>query len=390
MLICFAQQYIIPQFYYFAHGEILNRYHRVTEEDYFAMLVCCSVFIVGLLMGQLCVRTKNFSQCYEFFIAESGFNLRLIKKILIAISLVAIILQFQTFISLFHGNDLSNRLVINQGSGYLQFFNVSSYFIVFIGIKQYLSGRMSLQLLILHALPAFIIYSLKLQRGHALYPLFIILLAYLYTHLKAHKASWIVACLAILMLYIGNLTSTIRSSVINSPGQVELLHSKQNPIPASYAHTELLCAIIADHSTQYLPSTLWGALVNWVPRSLYPNKPKTLGPTLNNHFSPDTSFYRLNGIHRSSYTTDPIIEGFYHAGYLGVLFFAFLYSYGSSWLWNSITQHENRETFFMSFPLALYIVGFTAYFSDMGNWIGYIVIYYGVFWSISLLTKIKV
>ena len=199
ILVSFAQQYIIPQIYYFSQWTIDNRYYEVTENEYFNMICCCFIFIIGLLIGQLCIGTKLFEQCKDFFITETGFNLEQIKKVLFIISVVSIILQFKSFVVLFGANMLQNRLIANQGSGYLQFLNVTSYFIVFIGIKQYLSGKLSLKLLLLHAIPAFIIYSLKLQRGHSVYPLFMILVTYIYTHFKTYKASLIVVILAIIM-----------------------------------------------------------------------------------------------------------------------------------------------------------------------------------------------
>lgn len=389
ILVCFAQQYIIPQVYYFSQWTIVNRYFPVTESDYFNMIYCCVIFIIALFVGQMCVRTQRFEQSKEFFTADSNYNLGKIKIILLAISIIAILLQFRNFSQMFNTNSLQNRLIENQGSGYLQFLNVTSYFIVFIGIKQFLSGEISMKFLLIHSMPAFIIYSLKLQRGHAIYPLFFIFLAYIFTKIKPLRASLIVAAVAVAILYVGNLTNIIRTTIVDKTEYAEARNKVQNVIPASYAHSELLCAVTADKRINDLPSTLWGAIVNWVPRSIYKSKPKTLGPILNNQYTPDNSFYRLKGIHRSSYTTDLLIEGFYHMRYVGVFIFGLVFSIIASLLWQYVTLEKNKEFFFMSFPLTLFIIGFIGFFSDMGNWIGYIVIYYGVYFVIKFFAQTK-
>lgn len=382
ILISFAQQYIIPVAFKLVSNDLKSRYFSIEDNDFFIMLCCCIVFLGAMLIGQLCIklpRDVNIRSCYELSYCE---NEKRLKTVLLALSILAIILQYKSFNFLFLSGRLSNRLISNQGTGYLQFINVSSYFLVFIGIKQYVNKEISFKYLLLHTVPAFVIYMFKLQRGHAMYPLYFVILTWLFVNIKKKKAYIIVAISAVFMLYIGNVTSSIRRAVVTNE---HVATANEISVPASYAHAELLSAVIADDRIEDSPSTIWGSLVNWIPRALYKDKPSSLGPILNGLYSPDNSFYRINGLHRSSYTTDLLIEGYYHLKLLGVFIFGLVFSIIASLVWNQTLLESNRKHFYMTLPLALFIIGYTGFFSDLGNWMGYMVIYYGEFLLITLM-----
>ena len=104
---------------------------------------------------------------------------------------------------------------------------------------------------------------------------------------------------------------------------------------------------------------------------IFKNKPLTTGPILNWKYAQDSRMDLSR--HRSSYTTDLLIEGYYNWGYVGIFIFGFLYSLIIGFVWRRITI--TAEYGFILFPLSLFLLAFTVFFSDLGNFLGYIVIF---------------
>lgn len=79
---------------------------------------------------------------------------------------------------------------------------------------------------------------------------------------------------------------------------------------------------LSQHSDEWDPlygATVGAALVNPVPRAIWPNKPFGGGPALRNIIYPGS--YVLDGERITSYTTGAPTEGYINFGALGVLFF---------------------------------------------------------------------
>lgn len=385
-LVSFAMHYVFPLFHYFPFVGIENRYYSLAT-SFTEMLACTLVFLFAVNLGQTLYLKKSTDEIGDLFYGPSEMHFKPVKFILLLASLSAIALQYQGFQYLMANELMANRLIYNSGKGYLQFLNVTSYFLVFIGVKQYCEGKISLKYLVLHAVPAFVIYSLKLQRGHSLYPLFMIFVVFIYTKLSVRKASILLAVVIASLYSIGAVTGAIRQHFVsNTTDEFEMAQiSSEETIPDSYAHAELLSSVIDDPAIDKMGNSVVGSLVNIVPRALYPDKPSSLGPTLNALYSPETTVFADENLRRSSYTTDLLIEGFYNMGYFGVFLLGLLYAFFAQKVWLSALR--NRSFAFLTIPLALYIWGYTIYFSDLGNWLGYIVIYYGIYFIVKLCIK---
>lgn len=382
--ISFALHYVVPVAYLIIIGNYSSRYSRTTLDDFALMQVCCIIFLISVLLALSF--THGWSSKIDVgssMLGQCNINIKSAKKLLFAASLIAIVLQYKSFGILFSSELLNNRLIENRGKGYLQLLNIASYFLAFIGIKQYLKNEISFKYLLLHSIPALIIYSLKMQRGHAVYPLVFIVITFFYHKFPIKRANFYTFLVLLSMFYVGPITSQIRTNVLIGRDILELSYDKDKVVSTSFAHAELLTSMVSDNSINEEPSAIIGSLFNWIPRGIYPNKPSSLGPILNYHFCPDEKYNYKDGTHRSSYTTDLLIEGYYEFGYAGIALYGFLYTLLASVVWKNVTK--NRDTFFMTFPLCLFIWGFTVFFSDLGNWLGYAILYYAVYFIIKII-----
>lgn len=410
-LVSFALQYILPPLYFLAVGNTDNRYFDTssTHGD-FMLHLSVLVFLLSLYAGLLLFPTsraraslssisarrrdillppphtileeRNSSLATRYY-TPTQIPYKRVKAILLIVSLLAIVVQYKSFKYLFSADLIADRLIYNQGKGYLQLINIASYFLVFIGIKQYCESKISFQYLLLHAVPAFIIYALKLQRGHSVYPLFFIFVTYAFVNFKKKYLFPLFTIILLAVFYIGPLTSELRKNLVSGRELTLSTIKHQEVIPASFAHAELLSATIEDPSLEKdRIGVFWGTLVNFIPRVFFSDKPTSLGPVLSSHYSADSYQYTQKGNHRSSFTTDLLIEGYYYAGLLGIFLLGFVYCLGLQKVWLHIHLATTPYAFLL-LPLGLFLWGYTIFFTDLGNWMGYIVLYYFVYMTIN-------
>jgi len=386
-LATFSLHYIVPVILMVLDSDYSNRYfYDTTDVDFVLMQISTLIFLFAVHLAGKFSGYRKIDTSIRYF--ETDVNIKNLKIILLIISSLAIVYQYNSFSFMRSLDTLTSRLQINSGKGYMNFLYVSSYFLVFAGIKQYVCHRISLKYLLLHAVPAFIIYGLALQRGHAVYPLFFIFVTYLFTHLSK-KNAWRVLTIVVLLLYpVGTITSSIRNEIIYGTSfNITDAFLMENMVPDSFAHAELLEAMIGNEKLEYVFSTLIGTAVNWIPRTLFPDKPSSLGPVLNSQFTSDASYDVV--LHNTSYTTDLLIEGYYHLGMVGVFLFAFIYCLLLCRVWNGIFKKTNTDMMYITYPLGLFLWGFVVFFSDLGNWGGYLVINYGLYYLISIFLKFR-
>lgn len=383
-LISFSMHYIFPPLYVILVGHTTNRYLSVISEGGFIARIAILLFLSSIYLGLFISKelVPDSSTLYLKYKTPTRINYRKSKIILLAISLFTILLQYNSFSYLLASGLMSDRLIYNQGKGYLQLFNIASYFLVFFAIKQYSEGKIKFGYLVIHAIPAFIIYALKLQRGHSLYPLFFIFIAYAFLNIPRRYLFPLFSLGLLSLLYIAPITNELRRGLV-ATGELSMKSiSISEVIPASYAHAELLTAITEDRQLEGdVGEVFWGTIINFIPRGFFESKPSSLGPVLSAHYTKDSYQYLKKGNHRSSFTTDLLIEGYFYAGLVGVFLGGLLYFFLINKAWFAICNGDTEYSFLL-LPLGLFLLGYTIFFSDLGNWIGYVVLFYSEYFVI--------
>lgn len=377
-VLAFALQYVFPVSIYVITGDYANRYITYGNEGFMQMQLCCILFLISLLIGQRLnhkILLESDVLLKSSFKHDYSINYKKTKSFLLIICIIAIYIQYKDFNFLVLNEEIADRLNYSSGKNYTQLLNVSSYFLVLIGVKQYTEGKITITYLIIHAIPAFVIYSLKLQRGHSLYPMFFILIAWLCVKKQKKDTLRVIMIAFILLYFISPITSYMRTCFVENKDFKFSNIPKDEMVQSSFAHAELLSAIIADNTICEMPNSIYGTIVNIIPRDFFKEKPLTLGPILHNKYSGG----RLGskGLHTSSYTTDLLIEGYYNLNVFGVFLYGLLYACVLQCIWHNVFR-KDKNIYFL-FPLSLFLFGFLIFFTDLGNWLGYLVIYYSLY-----------
>lgn len=375
----FFIQYVFPTLISVFFLNLDNRYYSCNAYDYISMQLLLIAIIFVVLMGQLIVGVREIN--FPRIALSRRRSLRLLN-ILMTISILAIFIQRNEFYSMFVREILYDRLILNEGKGYLQFLNYSSYVMVILSIYVYDKGYISKWRLFLYPLFPFILFSFKMQRGAALYPLLFI---FIYFLLRKYSLKKILVCSVFsipLLFFLNSLTSNMRVNIVKGEKLFNNVFDNQSShiIPNPFAHSELLVAIMtSERFNQKTYFTFPASLVNIIPRDLYPNKPLTSGPTLSLYFNPDSKSY--NGKHNTSYTTDPIIEGYMNGKILGSIIFVFIFSCLLQYLSTVLVFKYKYD--FIYYPFFVFWLGFISFFSDLGNLFGYCL----VTWLLLILSR---
>jgi hypothetical protein len=105
--------------------------------------------------------------------------------------------------------------------------------------------------------------------------------------------------------------------------------------------------------------------MNWRPRQLFPDKELTTGPVLATLISPE--WIGVDGLHRSSYTTGPVIELYYGTGLPGVVVGMFALGWLMRRLVGLVSSRFRSDLRTAGFVLATYILGWNIWIDDLGG-----------------------
>lgn len=258
-------------------------------------------------------------------------NLIAVTLPLMILSLTASYVKFRSYgySSLAHIADLgsfsADSIRRNRGLGPLTLMEMWSYVAVaYVGWHAFSTRRFrfgKLVLGIVYALFGSLLSLLNARRGVIFVHIGLLVLPFMLSLFSRRKVLlFLVPFLLVSMFFLDRVTSEIRTvyyqtSRLDLTAAIRAING-QRYAPLSYNHLELSAALLeqieSDRFEPMMGETFLGAILNWLPRSLFPNKPWTGGPYLAIAMGGAYSFN--DSRYSSSMTTGLIIENLMNFG----------------------------------------------------------------------------
>jgi hypothetical protein len=276
------------------------------------------------------------------------------------------------------GQNFSNRLIQNQGGGFLHIFGYVGYFLAFYFSFDFVNKRKSIFSLSFVKLFLFLLFFgmfflLLGYRGGFLYPLIFFSIVYLYSNMRSLRSSILLLVLLLLMVFeINWLTGSLRIMITRGEGftidnfiSSYKSYKEMYLIPMAFNHIDLVAYYIFNFERELLLgtyNTVVPSFFNWIPRFFYPEKELTTGARMAVEIFPGsiTSEGRT-----SSLTTGVIFESLYNYGFIFGLFFIFLF-YTLVFSLIRLLSNQGYIQFILSLLLS-WNFGFSIFFDDFGG-----------------------
>lgn len=188
--------------------------------------------------------------------------------------------------------------------------------------------------------------------------------------------------LAVVLLVGDSMTGAVRNNLAtDQPLFQDVAEIGDRGVPRTFNHSELLAVLRelkADRTE--LPGTLVPGLLNWRPRQLFPEKELTTGPVLATMLAPE--WVGADGLHRSSYTTGPVVELYYASGLAAVVIGMFLLGILVRRVADIRARFLLGEMRAVAFVFAAYMVGWNIWIDDLGGTVNKCAIMLG--WIVAL------
>lgn len=337
----------------------------------YALVCMYAIRLAYLIASSLLINRKRKNDLFELYnlkIPNSFFFLGLISVF------VFLIIHKASSLS----SDFSNRLIENQGGGFLHIFGYIGYFLSLycsISFVRNCGKLTSLKaLLVLLSMFLFGTFFLLLgYRGGFLYPLIFFFIVYYAFKVTNFRSIFVYLLILLFLVFeINWFTGAIR--IIVSRGDdfnVENLVSSYNAyksmylIPMAFNHIDLTALYITNNELRLLTgsfNTVIPTFFNWIPRALMSDKELTTGALMAVEIFPGAIGTQGR---TSSLTTGVIFESIYNYGLLiGPLFLMIFYTF-VFYLIKALSKKGG--VFFILSILLIWNFAFSIFFDDFGG-----------------------
>ncbi|WP_287831023.1 hypothetical protein [Idiomarina sp.] len=252
----------------------------------------------------------------------------------------------------------TSSIADNAGSGVLLIVGYLGYLIavnLFLGKGK---GSRSLLLALVIAATAIFFFSFG-QRGGALYPIAIVFSIYMVRSYTSTKVITVAFLSFPFLILVNFLTSLLRKTIIYGVDVDAFdLSNYSESLPLAFSQNSLLSHMVFNNINDGKSDVLLNSILNWLPRSFFPEKGLSTGPHIAAEILPGVDIYS----HSTSLTTGPIIEGYYYGGFFGVTIAAVLLAFTCSLI--EIFKFRVQPETYIIFS---FLFGFLIFFDDLGG-----------------------
>ena len=267
----------------------------------------------------------------------------------------------------------------SRGLGPLRLFETWSYVAVaYVGWNAFYSTkfkRTKIFIGVLYSIGGSMLPLLNARRGPILYHLGILSLPFLLNVIKRNRRiRFLVPLLLVLMIFVDTFTSELRGIYYRS-NKVDISYAldktfSENYAPLSFDHLELSSALIEQiQNNEFKPlmgSTFLAAILNWVPRKIWPNKLWTGGTYFS--IAMGSSYYFDDSGISSGITTGIIIEALLNIGMYSYILLPLL-MIGLGYVLSGINLElfEKGNLVYMAAFSIYYWISIDLFFNDLGG-----------------------